>query len=612
MSDRPARLPASRQDGTHPRPQLMRPAFVLLDRDAGFALDPDDVGRSQHWERSPAAFAQTIRLPFSPESPASGIGDTGMHTVVWYRLLVTSRDLDEAGFGTQGDRLLLHLGAVDHTADVWVNGVHVAHHEGGQTAFHADITAALAAADGDHVVVVRAEDDPEDPALPRGKQDWLPEPHVIWYERITGIWRSLWLEAVPSVAIARLDWLAAAGAATVRADIELSRRPAGLARVRVELEFGGEWLGAAEVSTAGTRVGVHVPIAAQRNGQAADALFWSPEAPRLIDARVTVATAGGEVADEVDSYLGIRSVDTAGGRFRLNGRPLVVRAALEQGYWPDTHYTPPGSDAMRAEVALIKQLGFNAARVHQKVEDHRFVYWADRAGLLLWGEIAATVEFSPTAVERLTSDWVDTVRAYRSHPSIVTWVPFNESWGIQHVASDAAQASFSAGLTALTRSLDPTRPVVSNDGWEHTESDLLTVHDYESDGDRLAARYADADSIRELLRGAGPAGRLLVVPGAAQAQDVPLLLTEFGGVAYVPGSDVDGAWGYSSASGADEFAQRIGALFGAATGSAVLAGFCWTQLTDTRQEVNGLCDAHRVPKLAAEEIAAMVRGAVAS
>lgn len=615
--------PASDQDGTYPRPQLVRPRAALLDRVVGFAFDDGDVGRSAHWERDPDVFDRTIRLPFSPESPASGIGDDGYHSVVWYRIPVTAADLTEAGLPEQGERLLVHLGAVDSTADVWCDGQHVGHHEGGQTAFAVDVTDALAApltggaADGtdEHVLVVRAEDDPRDPSLVRGKQDWRREPHEIWYERITGIWRTVWLEAVPALHVVRLDWTAQSGSPAVVADVELSARPAGPVRLRVELAVRGESLGTAEAVLTERRGTVTVDVQRQRNRQAAFELFWSPDAPQLVDARVTLlpADAGSGPAsdaplDAVTSYLGIRSVDTAGGRFRVNSHPVQVRAVLEQGYWPDSHYTPPDPDAMRQEVQLILRLGFNTARIHQKVEDPRFVYWADRLGLMLWGETASTLEFSPTAVQRLTAEWVEIVRSYRSHPSIVTWVPFNESWGIQEVASDPAQAAFSAGLTALTRALDPTRPVVSNDGWEHVDSDLLTVHDYEGDGEVLRARYDTPEHIADLLAGPGPAGRVARVPGAGPHADAPLLVTEFGGVRFVPPSKAAGTWGYTAAGSPEDFHRRLAGLLRAVHGSGVLAGFCYTQLTDTRQEANGLCDERREPKLPIETLAAMVRG----
>jgi hypothetical protein len=272
---------------------------------------------------------------------------------------------------------------------------------------------------------------------------------------------------------------------------------------------------------------------------------------------------------------------------------VFVRSVLEQGYWPTTHLAAPDGDALRAEVQLIKDLGFNAVRVHQKAEDPRFLHWADRLGLLVWGEFGAAYQFSPTAAARTVREWMDLVERDRSHPSIVTWVPVNESWGVQHIATDPAQQAFVRGLAELVRALDPTRPVVSNDGWEHAGSDLLTVHDYRAHGEELRATYGDATALARMLAGTGPAGRAISVDPLPASSDV-VHVTEFGGVTLAGGEE--GAWGYSTASTADEFLARIGELVRALRASPHVAGYCYTQLTDTGQETNGLVDEHRVPK----------------
>ena len=253
---------------------------------------------------------------------------------------------------------------------------------------------------------------------------------------------------------------------------------------------------------------------------------------------------------------------------------------------------------------LILALGFNSVRVHQKVEDPRFCFWADKLGLTVWSETAAAYVFDSSAVARLTREWVDLVRTYESHPSVICWVPFNESWGIDGVSTDPAQAAFSRGLADLTRALDPTRPVISNDGWEHTSSDLLTIHDYTWSRDVLVARYADG--IEALLRTATAGPRVLVV-GDAQATDVPVMLTEVGGVRFVPESGAD-TWGNSTATSTDDYAERIAAILEPLRASPRVAGFCWTQLTDRLQEANVLCTADRVPKLPVERLRRLVTG----
>ncbi|MDQ1512584.1 MAG: hypothetical protein QOC59_426, partial [Microbacteriaceae bacterium] len=267
------------------------------------------------------------------------------------------------------------------------------------------------------------------------------------------------------------------------------------------------------------------------------------------------------------------------------------------------------SDAIRAEVQLIKDLGFNAVRLHQKFEDPRFLYWADRLGLLVWAETPGAYEFSPTAVERMTREWLEVLHRDRSHPSIVTWVPLNESWGVQHIAHSPAMRAYARALADLTRAIDPTRPVISNDGWEHVASDIVSVHDYEWRPEVMRERYGSAEAIDHLISGVGPAGRRILLDGAP-TDGLPVMLTEFGGIRYTPGAAAEDAWGYSSASTADEFRERLGGLLAAVRASEVLAGFCYTQLTDTMQEANGLLTEDREPKLPIEELRSMITGAI--
>jgi hypothetical protein len=261
-------------------------------------------------------------------------------------------------------------------------------------------------------------------------------------------------------------------------------------------------------------------------------------------------------------------------------------------------------------VELTKDLGFNAVRVHQKVEDPRFLFWADRLGLLVWGETANAFAFTPEAVRRLTAEWLDVVHRDISHPCIVTWVPLNESWGVHDIATDPAQQAYATGLAALTRAVDPSRPVVSNDGWEHTDSDLWTVHDYADTGPVLAERYATT-AMGRTVGVPGPAGRVIRLPGGTD-RGQPLMLTEFGGVRYTPDLPEDRAeertWGYSTARDAEDFAARLTDLLTAVHSSPALAGFCYTQFTDTMQEANGLLDEHRRPKLPVDRLRAIITG----
>jgi len=278
---------------------------------------------------------------------------------------------------------------------------------------------------------------------------------------------------------------------------------------------------------------------------------------------------------------------------------------LEQGYWPTSHLTAPTLEAYRAEVELIKELGFTAARLHQKVEDPRFLFWADTLGLLIWGETANAYAYSPRAAAALTSEWTEIVEQCRPHPSVVTWVPMNESWGVRDLADSAPQKDLTIALTALTRALDPTRPVISNDGYELTGGDIIALHDYTTDAEQLAAHYADDDATERTITGRGPQRRRPIDDAAQHlSEDAPVMVTEFGGIAYA----AEGTWGYATVSTPEEFEEKVGGLFAALNASPVLAGHCYTQLTDTLQEANGLATAGRRPKLDAAVIRALVTG----
>jgi len=601
IEDSDAVLRATDQDGRHPRPQLVRQDWVDLTGRWAFAYDDDDRGIVEDWPQQPQ-LPLTIVVPFPPESEASGVADTGFHRVLWYHRVLSAEQIREAGH-RPGRRLMLRFGAVDYRAQVWVNGRQVGTHEGGHTPFAVDITDAVDA-EGGSDLVLRVEDDPQDVAQPRGKQDWREHPHVIWYHRTSGIWQPVWLESVPALAVEWLHWRADLVNARVHARIGLSEAPHDAAEVEVELRYDGSVLARGSAVTTTSELEVVLSVTRQSNGQAYEELLWSPEHPRLIDATVAVR-AGDGGTDIVSSYLGLRSAAVDRRLFLLNDRPCYVRSVLNQGYWPQSHLAAPSSDALRDEVQLIKDLGFNATRLHQKFEDPRFLYWADRLGLMVWSEAPATFTFTTTAVQRTVREWLEVVHRDFSHPSIVTWVPLNESWGVQHIAHDSRKLHFARSLVDLTKALDPTRPVVSNDGWEQVDTDIVAIHDYEGDGDTMRARYRDRAAIDEMIRGIGPAGRRLVLEG--DVTDKPVMLTEFGGVSFDVHRTAD-AWGYTDASSPDDFRERISALMSAVHASRALAGYCYTQLVDTLQETNGLVGADRVPKLPVAEIHAIMTG----
>lgn len=576
----------------YPRPLLRREAaWQSLDGTWQFAFGktndrPDEI-----------SFADTIRVPFSPETEASGIANTNMFDTVWYRRDFQNPPLNEH------ERLLLHFEAIDDIAEVWINDQR-AGQISGPSRQTLDITDLLI--DGTQTITVRAFDDPHDLTKPRGKQDWQPQPHAIWYPRTTGIWQTVWLERVPTQRIKTLNWTPNVSAWQLGLDIEITGELAGLT-LEVDLSFNGRRL--AEDRYALTTANLQRTIRLPDPGidDARNDLLWTPERPNLIDAELRLVDAAGTVIDRVGSYTAMRSIETRDGRFLLNGRPLFLRFVLAQGYWAESGLTPPDDDALRRDVELVKALGFNGVRMHQKVEAERFLYWADHLGLLVWGEMSSSYSYTPEGWLRVQEQWSQRVLRDRSHPSVIAWVPVNESWGLPDLETSAPQRAAMSSIYHLTKALDPTRPVIGNDGWELGETDVVAIHDYEGDPERIRDRYderrRDWDTI---LRDERPGQRKLLLEGYP-FRGQPLMLGEFGGVSLDTGATADG-WGYTATNTPEQLGRRYAALITAVNGIERLAGFCYTQFTDTYQEINGLVTMQRVPKLPLARLRAATLG----
>jgi beta-galactosidase/beta-glucuronidase len=570
--------PVSSPDPTeHPRPLLRRP-WTSLDGEWEFAADPDRRNGP-----GSVAFDRRIQVPYAPETPASGVAGTGPLHRVWYR-----RPLPAV---PGGRRTILHLGAVDRVCDVWIGGAHVASHEGGYTPFAVDVTDHL----GDGAdLVVRADDDPDDLAAPRGKQDWWEEPHEIWYPRTTGIWRTAWLEQVGRRAIADVQWRGDPDRLRVDVRVELSA-PVSRARLHLRLRAGERLLADDTYRVDGAVVERTLRLGTGGFDDRRD-LLWEPGRGRLLDAELALVTDDGEVLDEVASYTALRSVAVEDGRFLVNRRPHRLRMVLDQGYWPHTGATPPDVAALRRDLELTRALGFTGARKHQKTEDPRWLALADRMGLLVWAEMPSPHAPGPTATGRLLHEWPDVVRAHRGHPSVVAWVPVNESWGAQEAEREGRQRALVRALAGIADALDGTRPVSADDGWETLGGSLVGIHDYEQDADALAARYRTRADVARAVATRRFDGYLPTLDGAPGSRAT--VLSEFGGISLHAGTAADPRqpWGYGDAPSVEALVGRYRALWAAVHESEALAGACWTQLTDTYQEVNGLLTAGRVPK----------------
>ena len=582
-------------ENQHPRPQLRRKSWQSLNGRWRFAYDDHlawcEPAKVPDWPLE-------IEVPFAPESRRSGIGDTGFHRSCWYE-----REFDAP---ETFDRLMLHFGAVDYQAWVWVNDQLVAEHEGGHTPFSADITTALRP-EGPQRVTVRVLDDPEDLEKPRGKQDWRLEPHGIWYPRTTGIWQMVWLEPIAKTRIAKLRWTPHLERWEIGVEILVNDRISDDLRIRIRLTHGDVLL-VDDVyrvlkGQAHRRIAMSDPgIDDFRND-----LLWSPERPTLLNADITL-WCGEEIIDEVRSYTALRSVAVHRDRLLLNGRPYALRMVLDQGYWPDSLMTAPDDAALRRDIELVKEMGFNGVRKHQKIEDPRFLYWADRLGLAVLEEMPSTYRFSQESVCRQMNEWVEVIERDYSHPCILMWVPFNESWGVPDLPATPAHRNAVEAFFHLTKTLDQTRPVIGNDGWEASATDVIGIHDYGS-AEELEQRYGPAAKLDDLFDRRRPGGRVLTLDGYPH-RGQPIFLTEFGGIAYVPRHQdhAENVWGYGICDELGAFEDACCELLHVAHNTTMFGGFCYTQFTDTFQEVNGLLYADRTPKIPLRKIAAAVRG----
>ncbi len=595
----------------YPRPQLVRETWVNLNGTWEFAFDDADMGLAENWHDE-RKLKQSIVVPFAYQTPLSGINDKGIHEVVWY-----ARDfVIPAADAWQGKDILLHFGAVDYRTTVWINGVEVGHNRGGHVPFTFDITPYLKAQSGAVQRVCLRVEDRQDAHQPRGKQSVTGLPHGIDYYCTTGIWQTVWLEPVSAMRIESIAITPILAAGVIVVDVYL-HAPAGRWQLAGELRDGGEIVGAETIDT--------LNASAQVTFELSDPTAWTPDNPHLYDIRIALlAGRDGRKVDSPDafeeekeldvitSYAGMVDVALDSGKFLLNDKPTYLAMVLDQGYWPDGGMTAPTDAALRADVEWCKRFGFNGARKHQKIEDPRWLYWCDKLGLLTWGEMPNARAWSSEAEEALVGEWERAVRRDSSHPCVVAWVPVNESMGLPALKEDhPGQYAFLERMVHLTRLLDPARPVIDNDGWEHTDvTDIVAIHDYSHTGDVLKARYAD-----KLAGGAMPprtwTGSRAIFARGATYHDQPVMLTEVGGflaLPDVPKEQLDRMYQiYAAVKDGDELSTKYEELMEGIAALPFVSGFCYTQLTDIEQEINGLLSYDRAPKVAPERIADLHR-----
>lgn len=580
----------------YPRPQFVRENWQNLNGTWGFRFDDANKGESEKWNLKFES-NQQIQVPFTYETKLSGIQDESSHNYVWYH-----RGLTVDGDRLPENRLILHFEGVDFFAKVWVNGKFAGSHRGGYARFSVDITDLVH--DGENDLTVKVEDT-FDMQQPRGKQRWIPENYGCWYVQTTGIWKTVWYEYVPNSFIANVKMTPNMEQLLLDLEFEIStdsRELDGSLAIETIISYNGKLINRL-VNTVMDR---HVHVAASIKEQYAERFSWTihkwaPNSPNLYDIEFRLVE-NGCVVDRVGSYFAMREIAIHGPSIMLNGRELYQRLILDQGYWKESHLTPPSEEALIEDIDKILSLGYNGLRKHQKTEDERFLFWCDVKGVLVWCEMPSAYRFSDYAVSEFTEEWLEVVKQNYNHPCIITWTPFNESWGIEEIRTSRPQQHYTEAIYHITKTIDPFRPVIVNDGWEHTVSDILTLHDYEAAGSVLKERYTSRKD--DVLSGAiAHNKKYYAFANGYHYAGQPVIISEFGGIAF---ADDGAGWGYGDkVAGKDAFVMRFDEITTAVKQIPYVCGYCYTQVTDVQQEINGLLDIDRNYKIDPEIIKAI-------
>lgn len=543
----------------HPDPQFQRKDWLNLNGEWDFEFDFGNSGlRAGVLEKD--EWSRKINVPFCPESKLSGIEYTDFIAAVWYRKSVTVTEAQLEG------RVLIHFGAVDYETYLYVNGEEAGYHKGGYTSFTFDITEFLTA--GENVIAVNARDDVRDPLVPRGKQSELYNSHGCDYTRTTGIWQTVWLEFVPKAYVKSFKLFPD----TVNATLGVSAVVEGEGAFKAEAFYDGRLVGSFEKTAAGFVSG---------DIKLSETHLWEVGCGRLYDLKITFSD------DEISSYFGLRDIRIDGYKVLINGKSVFQRLVLDQGFYADGIYTAPSDEALEKDIRLSLAVGFNGARLHQKVFEPRFLYHCDRLGYIVWGEFGNWgLDYSRDgALEAMLPQWCESVARDFNHPAIVGWCPFNETWDRDGRKQNDELLRI---VYRVTKQLDETRPCIDTSGNFHVETDIFDVHDYEQKVEIFKGNYD-----RLMTEG-------VLFEHFPDRQEYdgkkPAFVSEYGGIQWSLGSRGD-AWGYGNAPKSEqEFIDRYKGLTDALLDNERMFGFCYTQLYDIEQEQNGLYYYDRSPK----------------
>ena len=564
----------------HPRPQFVRQPWINLNGKWTYTFDWGRSG-AQRGYASSEGFDGEITVPFCPESSLSGVNHVDFIEMMWYQRQI------QIPADWVGKRTILHLGAVDFESELFVDGRSVGRHWGGTSSFSHDITAYVEPGQT-HNLVLHVRDETRSGVQPGGKQCPDYASRRCHYTRTTGIWQTVWLEALSPYGLQDVQIVPDLDGSRFLIVPRFCALQRGL-RFRATLLDGDAVVSQAEVP-ANDGAACVLPVDAPKP--------WSPEDPFLYDLAFEVFDGDGMALDAVQSYAGLRKVHVEGRQVYLNNEPIYLRLVLDQGFYPDGIWTAPSDAALRQDIELSMKAGFNGARLHQKVFEERFHYWADRMGYLTWGESSSWgIDLKDEVSARnFLSEWREIVVRDRNHPSIIAWTPFNET---RDTGDGRQHNRLHVDAYDLTRDLDATRPINDASGYVHVKTDLWTVHTYQQDPELLREELAIKDG--HVMRRFPDAE----VDYGGQ----PYIVDEFGGIKWIPSAEqqyTESSWGYGQdPKTLDEFYARLEGHVDAILSFDHICGYCYTQLTDVEQEQNGVYNYDRTTKFDMERVAAI-------
>lgn len=568
----------------YPRPQFIRKEWENLNGEWNFVFDDNDEGETKRYFID-FPKKSIINVPFTYETKMSGIEDESIHYIVWY-----NKKISISKEQIENKKTILHFEGSDYITKVWVNGTYIGKNVGGYSRFSFDIEKYII--EGENDITVKVEDSLSKDQ-PRGKQRYKKESWKCWYVQTTGIWKTVWLEWTSKEYIKNIKATPKADENKIKLEIETNIPEKDFEGqnyyIEAEISFNGKIINISREEININYQEVEIDIYKENTEHIIQK--WSPKNPNLYDIIYTLYN-GDEIIDKVYSYFGIRKIKINEDKIFLNEEQLYLKLILDQGYWKDSHLTPPSEESLINDIDSVLEFGYNGIRKHQKIEDERFLYWCDVKGILVWSEMANCYSFDDKSLQDFTKEWIKIVKQNYNHPSIITWVPINESWGVPDVSIDKKQQSFINSIYYLTKSIDNTRPVISNDGWEHTISDIITIHDYKQDGKLLYSEYTDDDKkvLNNLIK---YNSNHKLFAEEYQYNGQPVIMSEYGGIAL----NSEEGWGYGKqVKDENEFIERFASLTQAIKDIPYISGYCYTQLTDVQQEINGLLDENRNEK----------------